>query len=180
MGARGPVSSRKRNEPRFENKPPEKPDDLSETASKKWDKIVPMLFRAGVISEGDGDALELMCNAYADYQEYRKVVKKAPFVKNSKGNYIVNPVDRLMRNAQNTYNAYLQAFAMTPHGRMRINAIERAQAIRSIKGTPEKLMDHEKEIDPASFGSISEFLEASTAIELNNHDGHNNTTLQGK
>lgn len=176
MGARGPVSSRKRNEPRFENRLPEKPEGLSDIASQKWDKIVPMLFKAGVISEADGDALELMCNAYADYQEYRKIVKKAPFVKNSKGNFIVTPIDRLMRNAQNTYNAYLQAFGMTPHGRMRINAIEKALPIKAIKGTPERLMDFEKEIDPASFGNISEFLEASADLEMNNY-GDNNTKV---
>jgi P27 family predicted phage terminase small subunit len=180
MGARGPISSKKRIEPRFENKPPEKPEGLSELSSKKWEKVVPMLFKAGVISEGDGDALELMCNAYADYQEYRKVVRQAPFVKNSKGNLIVNPVDRLMRNAQNAYNAYLQAFGMTPHGRMRINAIDRALPIAAIKGVPEKLMDYEKAIDPASFENISDFLNASADREMKHYDGNINTTIQGK
>jgi P27 family predicted phage terminase small subunit len=176
MGARGPVSGRKRNEPRFENQPPEKPEGLSAAASKKWDQLVPMLFKAGVICEADGDALEQMCEAYADVQNYRSAFNKAQFVKNTKGSLILSPVDRLLRNALNRYNAYLQAFGMTPHGRMRINAIERALPIQTIKGVPEKLPDYEKQIDPTSFASISEFLDSTADLELKQNDKHTNST----
>ena len=50
---------------------PEAPVHLSARAKAAWGQIAPILSRMGVLTEADAVALELLCEAYADYSEAR-------------------------------------------------------------------------------------------------------------
>lgn len=53
---------------------PKCPPHLSERARGLWKKIGPHLDKMGVLTIADGTALELMCEAYAEYWECREVI----------------------------------------------------------------------------------------------------------
>ena len=63
------------NEPKPRPILPDKPPYLSETASKRWDELLPELDYSGVLTRVDGDILAGYCMAYADVVSLTKVIK---------------------------------------------------------------------------------------------------------
>ncbi len=108
--------------PVFDERPPIKPTGLSEVASKKWDELLPLLWNAGVIDGGSGEALGLMCETYANYIFFNKKVLKHPTSLGRNKQKILNPLERMRDKFFKDYNRYLDNFGMNPRTRNKIVA----------------------------------------------------------
>jgi len=64
-------------EPRVERGIPDPPESLSPAARTKWDELAPRLHAMGVLSKDDAHALQLGCEAFADWQQARKALDDA-------------------------------------------------------------------------------------------------------
>ncbi len=63
-------------EPKPKRGIPRCPEDLSDVARAMWARIGPELDRMGVLTVADGVALELLCDAYAEYRAAREVITR--------------------------------------------------------------------------------------------------------
>lgn len=139
MGARGPAGKPtelrklqgnpgKRALPKGEARPgvrgrvPGAPRWLGEEARREWRRIAPGLHRAGLLTEIDGVALGMLCEALAVYHEAKKAVAVGGLVVVSdKGNSYQNPALGLMNSARADVLRYAREFGMTPAARSRIS-----------------------------------------------------------
>lgn len=170
MGLRGPAAKGNANLPKFEPGIPPKPANLTAVASEHWDEITPLLDKAEVITHGDGPALSIMCETYASFVHYRKVVNAAPLVKGAKGTAIVNPVNRLMRESLRQYNDSLAAFGMTPRARLRVSVTGRHFRMnegRELISEVEKAMDVAENL---ATSNVSALLTAAAREQVKNGD----------
>src|SRR4051812_11571658 len=58
-------------EPKPDRGAPVAPGHMSDKASQTWAIVSPILDRMGVLTEADGLALEVLCEAYADFLSAR-------------------------------------------------------------------------------------------------------------
>ncbi len=61
-------------EPKPEPKRPRMPSHLSPKAKSAYKKVCDLLESMGVLTVADGMALEMMCDAYAEWRDLRKVI----------------------------------------------------------------------------------------------------------
>lgn len=66
---------RSANEPEPDRGIPKCPAHFNGRAKEAWKRIGPMLDRMGVLTQADGAALELLCDAYADYRDASEVIR---------------------------------------------------------------------------------------------------------
>ena len=92
MGRRGPVPTptavlekrgstlvtkrRKAREPKGPPGMPKCPDWLDKRAKAMWRKVAPMLFRMGVLSKADANALERYCRTYSLWRQADEFIEK--------------------------------------------------------------------------------------------------------
>ena len=105
---------------------PEAPVHLSARAKAAWDQIAPILSGMGVLTEADAVALELLCEAYADYSEAREELRAFG------SNYYetttqtgatmrrLHPAVSVMQEADRRIRNWLVEFGQTPSARSRI------------------------------------------------------------
>ena len=105
---------------------PEAPVHLSARAKAAWGQIAPILSRMGVLTEADAVALELLCEAYADYSEARDELRAFG------SNYYetttqtgatmrrLYPAVSVMQEADRRIRNWLVEFGQTPSARSRI------------------------------------------------------------
>ena len=141
MGARGPAAKPtklrelqgtpgKRRLPKGEPRPvvkdrvPSAPRWLGEEARREWRRIAPLLHRAGLLTEVDGTALGMMCEALAMYHEAKRVLgeqRLGLIVVSDKGNTYQHPAVGLMNSARADVLRWAREFGMTPASRSRIS-----------------------------------------------------------
>jgi len=143
MGARGPAPKSKRELERrgsrrakdrsadleLEAKAPAPPSSLGKEAKAEWKRLVPRLDKKGVLAEVDRAGLTILCEAWAEYQELGKTLKKL----------MVGGMDwRRIKSAQ--HEAYLrwqnlaQRFGLTPADRPRVKVNAKPEAKAEGKG----------------------------------------------
>jgi P27 family predicted phage terminase small subunit len=104
---------------------PEKPNWLDRQAGAEWDKLAPMLFNLGLLTEADGDALAAYCQALA-------MLAKATRAVNRKGLTLVTPTGQvrtrpeviIQQRALVIVRGYAEVFGLTPSSRSRIEIPE--------------------------------------------------------
>jgi P27 family predicted phage terminase small subunit len=117
-------------EPRPVRKQPEAPSQLSEKARTAWDQIAPVLDRMGVLTEADAMALEMLCEAYADYRGAREDLRA--FGSNyyetvtQTGGVMrrLHPAFNVMQDAERRIRTWLVEFGKTPSARSRVSVVE--------------------------------------------------------
>ncbi len=120
---RRPLNS---SEPAPQNKRPPPPRHLSEQARKTWARMSSILGRMGLLTEADGVALELLCEAYADYLEARDTLKafggRYYETTNAAGGVMHRPHPALaaMADADRRIRAWLAEFGQTPSSRSKV------------------------------------------------------------
>jgi len=62
------ANARDKHEPKPTAKSPKRPDWLDEEGKKAWRHLVPILERMRVLTEADGFALAMLCNAWSRYR----------------------------------------------------------------------------------------------------------------
>lgn len=139
MGARGPAAKPtrirelqgnpgKRKLPKGEPRPsvkdrvPSAPRWLSKEAKGEWRRIAPLLHRTGLLTEVDGVALGMMCEALAVYHQAKEAMGgEGLIVVSDKGNSYQHPALGIMNSARADVLRWAREFGMTPAARSRIS-----------------------------------------------------------
>lgn len=137
MGARGPAplpsvinelrgnpGKRKRNhrEARPEARVPSAPRWLSAGARREYRRLGKLLLGAGLMTEIDGVALAMMCEALDVYQRAKAAMgEEGVIIKSDKGNVYQHPAVGVMGSARADVLRWAREFGMTPSSRSRIS-----------------------------------------------------------
>ena len=138
MGERGPApkptalkvlqgNPGKRALPKGEPRPaagkvPTAPRWLAEEAKREWRRLAGRLWRVGLLTEVDGIGLGMLCEAFAQYCEAKRMVEEEGMLARSdKGNLYQHPAVGLMTSARGDVFRWAREFGMTPSSRSRID-----------------------------------------------------------
>ena len=79
---------------------PSPPAWLTKEAKTEWNRLVPLLFGAGLLTLADRSTLALHCQSLSDYQKFREIGEKEGWtVEGSQGQVVEHPALRAMRRA---------------------------------------------------------------------------------
>lgn len=116
-----------RSEPTLEAAKPTRPTWLKGKARTAWDQLVDLLYAMGVMTEADGKALELLCDAYAEYREAREyVIKHGPTYESATDKGLIvrkRPEVAIAADAQKRVASLLAEFGITPSSRSRVSSV---------------------------------------------------------
>ncbi len=110
------------NEPKPKKEMPSCPGHLNKEAKKEWKRISKKLFNLGLLTEIDGQALALYCQAWANWKDACEHIEKTGMIiRASKNNYpILNPYLSIANKAFDQMRMLLSEFGMTPASRSRV------------------------------------------------------------
>nr|WP_165128975.1 phage terminase small subunit P27 family [Bradyrhizobium sp. 6(2017)]QIG99114.1 phage terminase small subunit P27 family [Bradyrhizobium sp. 6(2017)] len=115
-------------EPKARRSRPSAPLHLSDKARETWGYVTGLLDRMGVLTEADGVALEMLCEAYADFLAARAELKSIGsdyYTTETAGGdtmHRVHPAVAQRNDADRRIRAWLAEFGMTPSARARVKA----------------------------------------------------------
>lgn len=113
----------------------EMPDWLSPAAQEHWPLVADQLTDAGILSNIDGPALALYCEAFARWRHANdQVVKFGPVVKAPSGFPVQSPFLSISNKSWEQMAKMLVEFGMTPSSRSRVNAIPEAPDVKPKTG----------------------------------------------
>ena len=102
---------------------PRRPSWIQGEARREWDRVVPRLHDAGLLTSIDHGIIEAYCVVYGRWVEAEKKVKEVPaVVQTSNGNPIQNPYISIANHALADLLKFAREFGMTPSARSRIPA----------------------------------------------------------
>jgi len=125
-------------QPRTSISRPDRPGFLNVEAAREWDRIVPELEMAGLLSRIDGAALAGYCSAYALFQRAELKISEAAardevgqgVVESSKNGFAQLSQWFVVRNkALEQLRQFLSEFGMSPSTRSRVHAMARQGAL---------------------------------------------------
>jgi len=100
------------------------PDNLNACAKAEWKKMIRILHAMNIFEELDGTALALYCEAYAEWVEAGKEMKKPgnkAIMKGKRGGGLYrNPWADQLKSSRKDMSAYLALFGLSPYDRARI------------------------------------------------------------
>lgn len=114
------------NEPKPGRQRPSAPAHMSDKARETWGYVSGLLDRMGVLTEADSLALEVLCEAYADFLRARQVLKDFGSnyyeTVNQTGGVMhrAHPAVAVMQDADRRIKAWLAEFGMSPSARTRV------------------------------------------------------------
>lgn len=115
------------NEARFPvpNELPEPPEIFNEWAVSAWNHYGNLLLEAGLFTEGDQMALEMLCNAYGRWIEAELALAEEGTVLESEktGGKYMNPTLHVANKAWDQIRKILAEFGLTPAERTRVAAL---------------------------------------------------------
>ncbi len=102
---------------------PKPPATLNLYGKRLWKEMLPKLVETGLYTEGDHQALELLCMAYGDLIQARKDLKESgTIVITDKGTVYQHPNVGIANQAWNRVKLMLGQFGLTPAERTRVKA----------------------------------------------------------
>lgn len=100
---------------------PECPPHLEGEARKEFERITGELMKLKIISNIDRAAIVAYCQAWSDYvQATREIKKEGEVLYSDKGNAYINPWKNIQTSALDRVLRYSAEFGMTPSSRSRI------------------------------------------------------------
>lgn len=97
------------------------PKTLNEDGQRLWRMIMKTLGPAGVITEGDLVALQLLCENFEDrLTARREYLRSGMIVEGSTGTLVVSPAVRIAKALSEEIRWYLAEFGLTPSSRSKI------------------------------------------------------------
>lgn len=94
-----------------------------EEAKKEWERLAPMLEKAGLLTVVDADALEMYCEAYARWRHAnRQIAKYGVMVRTKNSTFPVpSPYLPIANRAFDQMKQMINEFGMTPSSRTRVS-----------------------------------------------------------
>ena len=112
-------------EPRPLVERPRCPAYLDAGAKKEWRRLIPILERMRVLTEGDAIALASLCQQYAMLQEAQVKLQKTGLLMKTKSGYVQqSPLVGIITAAVDQVNKLCREFGLTPAARTRIQVRE--------------------------------------------------------
>lgn len=98
---------------------PDRPPFLTnEYAIKEWERLVPILAKAKMLTPLDGVALGMLCQTYATIQECIEVLaEKGPTFRSPNGHICQRPEVKILSDMQDQYLKLSKEFGLTPKAR---------------------------------------------------------------
>lgn len=115
-------------EPKVPRARPSAPSHMSDKARETWGYVSGLLDRMGILTEIDAVALEMLCEAYADYLHAREALQafgsRYYTTVNAQGGIMhrAHPAVAEAADADRRIKAWLAEFGLTPSSRTRIGA----------------------------------------------------------
>lgn len=111
------------NEPQFDVAIPKPPHHLSKEARKEWDRMAPVLFDMGLISECDRAAFAMYCQSWGRHVKAEYMIRiHGPVITTKDGLQKVSPWVRISHEASIAAQRLLIEFGLTPAARSRVVA----------------------------------------------------------
>jgi P27 family predicted phage terminase small subunit len=108
-------------EPQPAARMPTCPDWLDDAAREKWAELAPELFRLGLLTAIDGDALAGYCQAWAEFKAATQTLRGTDrTIMTEKGNTIAHPAVGIQRGAMERMRAFGAPFGLDPSSRSRL------------------------------------------------------------
>ena len=125
-------ASGRQSEPRLPVEAPEPPETLAGEARAEWDRIVPRLIDAGVITAVDRAILVAYCETWAEYNAVWKSCLDdkgdyEPVIKTDKGNRVQNPATGLRNKLRHQLKDLAGCLGITPADRSSVKAAPKAE-----------------------------------------------------
>jgi P27 family predicted phage terminase small subunit len=96
------------------------PAHLDADSAEVWQQIAPMLRRVGVLTVADVIALEMLCDAVADYRKTRRERGDKFVTHSAKGSEMLNQLQVAMSMSGKRAEAFMARFGMDPVSRSRV------------------------------------------------------------
>lgn len=110
-----------RSEPRPRPSEPACPDHLDDWGREAWADIVPKLAELGVLTELDGRALGMYCEAYSRWRRALEEIRRDGVTSfTDQGGVKSNPAVTVATQAERFMTAILLEFGLTPSSRSRV------------------------------------------------------------
>lgn len=120
-------------EPKVSRSRPSAPAHMSDKARETWGYVSGLLDRMGVLAEVDAVALEMLCEAYADYLAARDELEAfgsnyyTTLTQQGDCMHRAHPAVAQKNDADRRIRAWLCEFGLTPSARARVKADGEAQ-----------------------------------------------------
>lgn len=112
-----------RSEPKPPRRRPPVPTDLSDEALAEWHRITDHLDALGVLTESDGYALSIYCDAFARKIEARaELAERGLVVESLMGAVKANPAFAIIKACDAIMIRVLSEFGLTPVARSRVSS----------------------------------------------------------
>lgn len=112
---------------------PKAPATMNLYGKRLWRALGPRLKSAGLYSDGDYNALELLCMAYGDMVAARKaLVKSGNIVVTDKGTVYQHPNVGIANTSWKQVKDMLAQFGLTPAERSRVKALSPSDKTQSL------------------------------------------------
>ena len=116
-------------EPQPRREIPSCPAHLGDASKVAWGRLVEMLDRIGILTEGDALALERLCDCYADILACRELVERdgrTYTTTTAQGDTLIkgNPAVTQLRAADAQFKSYLVEFGLTPAARSKVHVTD--------------------------------------------------------
>ena len=109
-------------QPLQSSKPPSR---MSKQGKAAWKYLVPPLEAMRILTESDLPALEVLCNAWAEYQACEKELKNGDYViTTAGGNDAINPIVSVRDRAWQRFHKVELEFGMTPASRPKVSTVK--------------------------------------------------------
>lgn len=96
------------------------PSHLAPECAAVWRQVAPLLRRIGVLTVVDVIALEMLCDAVADYRKTRALRGDDFVVASAKGNDMLNQLHVAMAMSSKRAESFMARFGMDPVSRSRL------------------------------------------------------------
>jgi P27 family predicted phage terminase small subunit len=104
---------------------PDCPEYLNATARDVWTYLVDVLEPSKILESSDRYALELLCEAYAEYRDALEHFEASPIVLGSQGQEVRSPWHAVLINARQELRKALNEFGLTPAARVKLGALQK-------------------------------------------------------
>ena len=112
---------------------PKAPLTLNLYGKRLWKEMLPKLIETGLYTEGDYNALELLCMAYGDMIAARKALRvSGNIVETDKGTIYQHPNVGIANQAWTRVKLMLGQFGLTPAERTRVKAFSPVEKGKSL------------------------------------------------
>jgi P27 family predicted phage terminase small subunit len=117
----------------LDQKRPQRPVWLVGEAKKCWERLVPILHKAGLATELNRETLALLCSAWADYVEADRQLAaarnedggRALLIKTDKGGVMENPLLYVRKRAFEQVMKVAACYGLTPADLSSVRAVEK-------------------------------------------------------